>query len=116
MPPAARIGDDHKCPQPGPPPHVGLPILGPGAMTVITGGSIQACVGDIAPCTGPPDAIAKGSVTVLAGGRPAARMLDPTVHGGLVTRGEPTVLIGDSVGQCLCAASASGAAGVKGGP
>jgi uncharacterized Zn-binding protein involved in type VI secretion len=38
--------------------------------------------------------IAMGSMTVLIGGLPAARMLDPTVHGGVIVMGLPTVLIG----------------------
>ena len=49
---------------------------------------------DLAQCTGPPDAIASGSATVLIGGLPAARMGDPTVHGGSIAAGAPTVLIG----------------------
>jgi uncharacterized Zn-binding protein involved in type VI secretion len=31
---------------------------------------------------------------VLIGGRPAARMMDSTAHGGIVMVGYPTVLIG----------------------
>jgi uncharacterized Zn-binding protein involved in type VI secretion len=38
--------------------------------------------------------IAMGSVTVLIGGLPAARLGDPTVHGGVIVMGWPTVLIG----------------------
>jgi uncharacterized Zn-binding protein involved in type VI secretion len=38
--------------------------------------------------------IAMGSETVLIGGLFAARMLDPTVHGGVIVFGWPTVLIG----------------------
>jgi uncharacterized Zn-binding protein involved in type VI secretion len=52
-------------------------------------------VGDLLVCAGGPDAIVQGSMTVLIGGRPAARMLDLTVHGGTIMIGEPTVLIGD---------------------
>jgi uncharacterized Zn-binding protein involved in type VI secretion len=48
----------------------------------------------MATCTGPPDTIAAGSATVLIGGMPAARMGDVTAHGGVVTLGAPTVLIG----------------------
>jgi uncharacterized Zn-binding protein involved in type VI secretion len=43
---------------------------------------------------GPPDSIVKGSGTVLIGGMPAARMGDSTAHGGSVTVGCPTVMIG----------------------
>jgi len=35
-----------------------------------------------------------GSVTVLIGGQPAARMGDMTVHGGVIVMGCPTVIIG----------------------
>jgi uncharacterized Zn-binding protein involved in type VI secretion len=48
----------------------------------------------MAVCVGPPDTIAKGSVTVLIGKLPAARMGDLTAHGGTIVMGAPTVLIG----------------------
>jgi uncharacterized Zn-binding protein involved in type VI secretion len=98
MPPAARVGDLHFCPMqtPGTPPipHVGGPILPPGAPTVLIGGQPAACAGDMATCVGPPDSIAMGSATVMIGGKPAARMGDSTVHGGTITVGCPTVIIG----------------------
>jgi len=97
--PAARIGDIHTCPMqtpafPSPIPHVGGPILGPGVPTVLIGGQPAAVMGDTCTCVGPPAAIVKGSATVLIGGRPAARFGDPTAHGGTITAGFPTVLIG----------------------
>lgn len=96
--PAARISDMHICPMitPGlpPVPHVGGPVTGPGAPTVLIGGQPAAVVGDICTCVGPPDMIALGSMTVLIGGKPAARMGDTTSHGGTITLGCPTVLIG----------------------
>ena len=96
--PAARIGDMHICPMvtPGTPPvpHVGGPITGPGCPTVLISGMPAAVVGDICTCVGPPDTIALGSVTVLIGGKPAARVGDQTTHGGVITVGIPTVLIG----------------------
>lgn len=96
MPPAARISDMHACPkvEPGPVPHVGGPIVGPGCPTVLIGGMIAARLGDTAVCTGPPDTIAKGSATVTIGGMPAARLGDSTQHGGVIVLGCPTVLIG----------------------
>jgi len=98
MPPAARLTDMHICPMvtPGTPPipHVGGPVTGPGAPTVIIGGMPAAVVGDMCVCVGPPDTIAMGSVTVMIGGKPAARMGDPTGHGGSITLGCPTVIIG----------------------
>jgi uncharacterized Zn-binding protein involved in type VI secretion len=35
-----------------------------------------------------------GSTTVLIGGMPAARLGDQTVHGGVITVGAPTVIVG----------------------
>ena len=98
MPPAARLTDMHACPMqtPGVPPipHVGGPISGPGAPTVLIGSLPAARVGDMAVCVGPPDSIVQGSATVLIGGMPAARMGDATAHGGSIVLGMPTVLIG----------------------
>jgi uncharacterized Zn-binding protein involved in type VI secretion len=74
-------------------PHVGGPILPPGAITVLIGGMPAARVGDMAVCVGPPDVIALGSFTVLIGGMPAARIGDLTAHGGAIVLGYPTVLI-----------------------
>lgn len=95
MPPAARVGDLHTCPMSdGPKPHVGGPVTGPGAATVMIGGMPAAVVGDMCTCVGPPDTIAAGSATVMIGGKPAARMGDSTAHGGVITVGSPTVMIG----------------------
>lgn len=95
MPGAARVGDMHVCPMvTGTVPHVGGPILPPGAPTVLIGGMPAACVGDMLTCTGPPDTIAAGSSTVMIGGKPAARMGDSAAHGGSIVAGCPTVLIG----------------------
>jgi uncharacterized Zn-binding protein involved in type VI secretion len=95
MPFAARITDMHICPLvTGTVPHVGGPILPPGAPTVLIGGMPAACVGDMCVCTGPPDSIIMGSATVLIAGKPAARMGDTTAHGGTIILGCPTVIIG----------------------
>jgi uncharacterized Zn-binding protein involved in type VI secretion len=92
---AARIGDMHTCPMvTGTVPHVGGPVLPPGAPTVLIGGMPAAKVGDMATCTGPPDTIVSGSSTVMIEGMPAARMGDSTAHGGVIVAGLPTVLIG----------------------
>jgi uncharacterized Zn-binding protein involved in type VI secretion len=53
-----------------------------------------AVVGDNCVCVGPPDAIVKGSATVMIGGKPAARIGDTTAHGGSIVLGAPTVMIG----------------------
>lgn len=98
MPPAARLTDMHQCPMvtPGVPPipHVGGPIAGPGAPTVLIGGLPAARVSDLAVCVGPPDSIIKGSATVLILGLPAARLGDTCAHGGAIVMGFPTVEIG----------------------
>jgi uncharacterized Zn-binding protein involved in type VI secretion len=61
---------------------------------VLIAGLPAAVVGDMVTCVGPPDTIAKGSATVLIGGKPAARMGDQTAHGGAIVLGAVTVLIG----------------------
>lgn len=96
--PAARIALDMQiCPQVTPPvpvPHVGGPIIGPGSINVIIGGSPASVMGDMAMCVGIPCNIIKGSMSVLLGNKPAVRIGDPTNHGGAVVTGFPTVLIG----------------------
>ncbi|MBT3376050.1 MAG: PAAR domain-containing protein [Lentisphaerae bacterium] len=99
MLPAARVGDMHACPMqtPGTPPipHVGELFTRPGVPP--RANRRYAGCGDQGHGhlhTGPPDAIAKGSATVPAGGRSAARMGDSTAHGGAIVVGSPTVLIG----------------------
>ena len=86
----------HVCPMinPGGVPHVGGPILPPGAPTVLIAGIPAARVGDLCTCVGPPDTITAGSSTVMIGGMPAARIGDATAHGGIIVMGSPTVLIG----------------------
>ncbi len=92
---AARISDMHVCPMvTGIIPHVGGPVLPPGAVTVLIGGLPAARAGDLCTCVGPPDSILLGSTTVLIGGMPAARMGDMTAHGGSIIIGCPTVIIG----------------------
>jgi uncharacterized Zn-binding protein involved in type VI secretion len=90
---AARIGDDHFCPA-----HGGIPFVGPGEPTVLIGGRKAARLTDLGHCPGAAgwDAIGGGAFTTLIGKLPAARQTDPTVHGGKVAGGEPTVLIGDT--------------------
>ncbi|HTO73327.1 MAG TPA: PAAR domain-containing protein [Gemmatimonadales bacterium] len=93
--PAARITDMHVCPMvTGIVPHVGGPVLPPGAITVLVGGLPAARVGDMCVCVGPPDVIVTGAFTVLMGGMPAAQMTSMTAHGGTVILGAPTVLVG----------------------
>ena len=93
--PAARLTDMHVCPMvTGVVPHVGGPILAPGAPTVLIGKLPAARVGDTCVCVGPPDVIALGSFTVFIMGQLAARIGDMTAHGGAIVGCCPTVLIG----------------------
>ena len=77
-------------------PHVGGPIIAPGAPTVLIGFLPAARMTDMVTCVGPPDMILMGSPTVLIEFLMAARMGDPTVHGGVIVLGEPTVEIGEA--------------------
>ena len=93
--PASRITDMHVCPMvTGIVPHVGGPILPPGAVTVLIGGLPAARVGDMATCVGPPDTIVLGSFTVFTMKMPQARIGDMTAHGGNIVLGCFTVLVG----------------------
>jgi len=86
--PAARVTDQivSSATQGAP-----VPIIPPGAPTVLIGRMPAAATGD--GCGA--DTIVKGSATVMVGGKPAARVADQTAAGGVVMPpGEPTVLIG----------------------
>jgi uncharacterized Zn-binding protein involved in type VI secretion len=84
----------HTCPMvTGVVPHVGGPILPPGAPTVLIGGLPAARMGDLCTCVGPPDTIIIGSTKVMIKGQPAARMGDSTAHGGVIVLGFPKVMI-----------------------
>ncbi|BDD10014.1 type VI secretion protein [Fulvitalea axinellae] len=98
--PAARMFDMHTCPQqdtygPVVVPHVGVILMGPGAMTVTVGKLPAAVMGDIALCVSPsPNSVLKGSGQVFLCKRPAVRQGDSTAHGGVVSSGCPTVEMG----------------------
>jgi uncharacterized Zn-binding protein involved in type VI secretion len=98
LPAAARVTDLHLCPMVDPTvppiPHVGGPIIGPGAPTVLIGGLAAAIVGDEATCVGAVDSLVTGSATVNIMGMPAVRIGDTTAHGGKVVLGLFTVNIG----------------------
>ncbi|HZV69391.1 MAG TPA: PAAR domain-containing protein [Saprospiraceae bacterium] len=88
MLPAARITDMIVSPATVGTP---VPIIPPGAITVLIGGLPAARMSD----TCGVDAIVKGSATVLIGGLPAARITDLTASGGaILPPGAVTVLIG----------------------
>ena len=88
--PAARLGDMHTCPQ------VTLLVPHVGGPTVLIGGQPAATMGNQCLCVSPaPDIIQQGSATVKIGGQGAARLGDATAHGGMISAGFATVLIGD---------------------
>ena len=96
MPPAARVTDMHTCPMVTVlVPHVGGPILPPGAPTVLIDFLPAATVTSMLTCVGPPDLIVKGSAGVFINFMPAARMGDMTAHGGVIIMGAPNVIIGE---------------------
>ncbi|TWT38376.1 PAAR domain-containing protein [Blastopirellula retiformator] len=76
-------------------PHVGGPIVGPGAVTVLVAELPAAQMSNTCVCVGPPATIILGSMTVLLEEMPAARMGDETDHGGAIVLGVPDVLIGE---------------------
>jgi len=95
--PAARLGDQTAN---------GSSITGPGVPNVLIGNIPASVVGDLVAGPACNGAIVSGSVTVLIGGRPAARMTStvtgvnpstvpiPTPISVPIAKGEPTVLIG----------------------
>ena len=99
--PAARTNDMHTCPVESPVPHVGGPIIGATCTTVLIEGLPAATVYSICTCTGPPDEIISGSTTVVVNGKLAARKYDKSQHGGTITTGSATVLIGGQSGTML---------------
>lgn len=78
-------------------PHVGGPVLPPGCPLVLIGNMPAAAVGDMCLCVGPPDVILTGAFTILVGGKPGARLGSSTAHGGTITLGMPTVLLGEGL-------------------
>ena len=120
MPPAARVNDNHICPMQTPAvvpiPHVGGPIMGPGVATVLIEGLPASVVGDVCICVGPPSAVQQGSTGVLIAGRAAARVGDPTMHGGaILPPGAPTVIIGEIGGNSSKPVVGVAAAGARDG-
>jgi uncharacterized Zn-binding protein involved in type VI secretion len=92
--PAAFLGAFHSCPDfNGPQPHIGGPTLA-ASPNVFVGGLPVARLSDKLVCVGPPDVIIVGSATVTANGLPVARLGDVTAHGGTISVGNPTVLVG----------------------
>jgi uncharacterized Zn-binding protein involved in type VI secretion len=95
MPAAARLTDSHSCPLSVPTAHVGGVIVGPGAGSVTIEHLPAAVEGSDCSCgLGPPNRIAKGSSSVVFEHKPAARVNDFTTHGGVITSGCASVVIG----------------------
>lgn len=95
MPNAARLSDSHTCPLTAPIPHVGGQIVGPGVTSVKIGNLPAATVASVCTCASVlPNAISKGSGSVMIGYQAAVRAGDPTAHGGVIVGGCATVLIG----------------------
>lgn len=95
MPLAARVTDFHSCPASnGPVPHIGGPIIPPASLNVQTNSLPQARCTDEATCVGPPDFIVVGSGSVMVNNKMAARLTDPTMHGGVIALSSMNVEIG----------------------
>lgn len=92
--PAARLMDLQVCPLFNGPQPHVGGPISAGCPTVLIGGMPAARALDPCVCAGPPNMIASGSPTVLIGGIPAAGQFDTTAHGGVIVPGYPTVLIG----------------------
>lgn len=92
---AARVLDPHTCPLSTPVPHVGGVVQGPGVPTVLIGHQVAATQGTSCACAlGLSNTVVGGSTTVQISSKAAARLGDRTAHGGRVSAGCPTVLIG----------------------
>lgn len=96
--PQARLTDLHACMLPSVPPPpvlpVPTPIIMPGAPTVLVGKLPAARITDMCAAAPSPHPIVKGSATVLICNLPAARIMDNAACGGMIVKGEFTVLVG----------------------
>lgn len=98
--PIARATDQHSCPITSllSPPHAGGPILPPAVPSVIAVGQSVAKLADYAKCAVPPaDVLSQAAMTVWVEGLYVVRTGDATAHGGVVTTGDGTVLVGGPV-------------------
>jgi uncharacterized Zn-binding protein involved in type VI secretion len=86
---------------PGGVPHEGGKIIA-GCQTVWIDGAPAATVGDVCLCNGGfLDVITSGSSGVFIEGKPAVRQGDLCSHGGMITSGSATVLIGETMNPDL---------------
>lgn len=92
---AATIACYHICPAyDGDHAHEGGLIL-EGSTNVHYGNRSAARRGDQLQCqSSSPDQITQGSPSVFINGKAAARLGDPTAHGGVITQGIETIFIG----------------------
>lgn len=90
MPPASRLTDAHACPV-----HGGGPVITASFDTIIAF-LPAARVSDLMICPPGVDVIKQGSSNVHINNLEAARIGDPTAHGGVMATGAPTVIIGES--------------------
>ncbi|MFC5047198.1 PAAR domain-containing protein [Aquimarina hainanensis] len=91
--PVATQGSMHTCPMySGTTPHVGGPIM-QGEPNILVNNKPAATIGSMCACAGPPDTVAQGAPNVFFNGKPAACLGDMTAHGGVISSGEPNVLI-----------------------
>ena len=97
---AARITDKHTCPA-----HGAGPVES-GSSTVNIGFQPAGRATDTLICAGIKDAIAKGASNVFTNHRQATRVGDPTLHGGVIAAGCPTVNIGTDTQSFVLAAAA----------
>ncbi|HHH10517.1 MAG TPA: hypothetical protein ENK23_00360 [Sorangium sp.] len=99
----------HTCPavNPGPTPHVGGPISS-GSPDVNIGYLPAARVSDTAVCVPATDAISNGARNVFINHKKAARIGDPTRHGGVIVAGCATVNIGDTPQSFALSTAAKG--------
>ena len=87
----------HTCPMcTGTVPHVGGPITGPGTPNILVNEKPAAVMGDSCTCVGPPDMVVQGTANVFFNDAPVVCQGDMTAHGGIVTQGEPNIIISTS--------------------
>jgi len=92
--PAARLGDNHQCPKrTATIAHKGGPIL-TGSQDVFINGRPVARLTDQIHCRIETDQITQGAPGVTINGIPAARLADASQHGGVITTGAASVMIG----------------------
>ena len=98
MPAAAKL--HHTCPlvmsNPSATPHnsAGQMITLTRPSTVMIDNHPAVIANDMCICAEPGNMVMRGSATVMIDGMAAARMGDPTAHGGQIDQGSSSVLIG----------------------